>query len=263
MRNVLINADDFGLSFGVCRAINELFNINAITSTSLMVAVPSGIKIIKESGVRNLIGYAGVHLQLTSGKPISKASDVSTLIDNNGNFLDPRKRSDVKLEHVYIEWKNQIETASSLLNGPPTHLDSHLGMHRVEGFFDIYTQLGNEYKIPMRGSILPELATKIVTNNINASIALVRNWTGRELSISELLKECSEIREAFPTENYIEVICHPGFNDSYLENISGLNKGREIDFSILKEMRLNNIWENNTYKLVSYKDIQNGKFRGI
>lgn len=261
IRNVIINADDFGLSFGISKAINELFDIGAITSTSLMTAAPSAIKIMRENGVKNLLGYAGVHLQLTSGKPISNASDVSSLIDNKGKFSDPRKRSDYKLSEVYFEWKNQIEIAIELLNGLPTHLDSHHGVHRVEGIFDVYTRLASEYNLPMRGSNLPVLTEKILSNKINASISLVRNWTGKELSSIELLKECNEVANTFPTEKYIEVISHPGFNDNYLESVSSLNKNREIDFHTLKEMRMNNTWESNDFKLTPYKEIQNGIFR--
>jgi chitin disaccharide deacetylase len=261
VRNIIINADDFGLSNGVCKAINELLSINAITNTSLMIAAPSAIKIMQENGVKNLLGYAGVHLLLTSGKPISKISEVSSLVDNNGNFSDPRKRSDYKLDHIYIEWKHQIEIAIDLLNGLPTHLDSHHGVHRVEGIFDVYTQLAREYNIPIRGSNLPVLTEKILSNKINASIALVRNWTGKDLSSVELLKECYEIANAFSNEKYIEVISHPGFSDSYLENISSLNKSREVDFFTLREMQIKNIWESNNFKLTSYKEIQNGIFR--
>ncbi len=261
VRNIIINADDFGLSSGVSKAINELFSIHAITSTSLMVAVPYAKKIMQENGVKNLLGNAGVHLQLTCGKPITNARDVSSLVDSMGDFLDPRNWKDIKPEHVYIEWKNQIECAIDLLNGLPTHLDSHVGAHRIDGMFDVYTRLGSEYKIPMRGSNMPVFSAKILSNKINASIALVRSWTGKGLSTVELLKECSEIANAFPNEKYIEVVSHPGFNDSYLENISFLNKNREFDFYALKEMKLKNIWEHNGFKLTSYKEIKNGIFR--
>lgn len=76
MKCVIINADDFGLSTGVCKSILDLFESNAITNTSLMVAAPNAIHTISRWGGRNLLGVAGVHLQLISGLPLAPAKKI-------------------------------------------------------------------------------------------------------------------------------------------------------------------------------------------
>jgi predicted glycoside hydrolase/deacetylase ChbG (UPF0249 family) len=258
---IILNSDDFGLSDGISRAIIELISSNAITSTSLMMAAPSSIDILKNNGVRDLLGFAGVHLQLTSGKPLSKRKDVDSLVDYDGWFIHPKNNNAINLDHVYLEWKNQIENAIDLLKGLPSHLDSHHGVHRIDGIFDVYIRLAAEYNLPVRGSNTTPLYERILNEKINASTALVRNWTGKGLSSLELIRECTEVSDSMPNEKSIEVITHPGFNDKYLESISSLNKNRENDYLVLKEMRTNNVWEDNGFGLISYDGIENGIFR--
>ena len=39
-QKVIINADDFGLSLGICKAIDELMKLGAISDTTVMMLTP-------------------------------------------------------------------------------------------------------------------------------------------------------------------------------------------------------------------------------
>ena len=78
---LIINADDFGLTEGICSSILELIDKGAVTSTSVMIAAHNSKEIFKRiSNVREEIVF-GAHLQITNGRPISPREKVLSLID--------------------------------------------------------------------------------------------------------------------------------------------------------------------------------------
>jgi predicted glycoside hydrolase/deacetylase ChbG (UPF0249 family) len=256
---VIINADDFGLSDGVCKSILNLFEERAISSTSLMVAAPNAIENIKKWNGKQLLGQAGVHLQLTNGSPISSSNEVLSLIETTSSkFRDPRGGTPVKLNEVEKEWRKQIEIATELLGGNPTHLDSHHGVHRIPELFNIYVGLGKEYNIPLRGAVAGDIRTKIELEKINASVAIVREWTGKGLNSENLISQLTKVSQDNPNENIIEIIAHPGFCDEYLKSISSLSVARENDYYELLSLAQKNMRNQSNYKIISYKDIENG-----
>src|SRR5438552_10820876 len=84
-RQLLVNADDFGLSPGVNRGILEAHHAGLVTSTSIMANLPAA-----DDGAA-LVGTAprlevGVHLNLTAGAPLSPAVEIPSLVRENGSF---------------------------------------------------------------------------------------------------------------------------------------------------------------------------------
>ena len=65
---IIVNADDFALTDGVSRGIARLMEMGAVTSTSVMTCA-EGAKGRVRRHAGTLRGRAGVHLQLTAGKP--------------------------------------------------------------------------------------------------------------------------------------------------------------------------------------------------
>lgn len=257
MKKIVINADDYGLSEGICKAINSLFEINAISSTSLMLAAPNAVTTIKKWLSDDFIDKMGVHLQLTSGIPLSPTKNIPSLIHKN-TFRNPCQGSPVVPSEVELEWRLQINKAIKLIGDTPKHLDSHHGVHRIPSLFPIYIKLANEYNIPVRGAVSGEIREEIIKNHLNSSVAILRNWTGKNLNSTSLIEQLIELKQKEVSENVIEIISHPGFSDSYLESISTLNKARENDYNVLKELSENNWWNKNNFELVSYKNLRNG-----
>ena len=252
MKSLIISADDFGLTDGVCRSVYELLGAGAISSTSLMLCTKDAINRIKQWHPKCLLGVAGVHLQLTSGMPLE-----TTLQGKNCQFIDPRRKAiftSTDIETITKEWQLQINVACELLQGMPTHLDSHHGVHRIKEIFPVYKQLAIEHGIPMRGIYEGELKELIMQNNLPATVAIVRNWTGNSLNSEELLKCLREIENSHKEENIIEIITHPGYSDPYLESISSLSRARKNDHNVLLHLAEINCWENLGFKLASYKD---------
>jgi hypothetical protein len=259
MKYIIINADDFGLSNGVCESILELFDAKAITSTSLMVAATKATTTIKNWKGERLLGLAGVHLTLTAGKPLAPTTEIPSLVDPiSGNFKDPRIGPPPIPKQVETEWRLQISTAIDLLGGLPTHLDSHHGVHRIPELFEIYRRLADELGIPMRGATSGTIRNVIKKDHLKATVAIVNDWTGRFLDATNLKDQIESVSENNPKEIVMELVSHPGHNDSCLESVSSLSAARENDHAVLLNLAKQNWWTNAGYKLITYKDFNHG-----
>src|SRR5579872_5302931 len=79
MRRLIINADDFGMTPGVNRAIAEAHRAGTVTSATLMAneaAVEGAIALAKQSPSLSV----GCHIVLVDGRPLSSPQQVPTLL---------------------------------------------------------------------------------------------------------------------------------------------------------------------------------------
>ena len=255
MNRVVINADDFGISDGVCRAIIELLNSLAISSTSIMVNSVENRACLQRWRVKDLSGIAGVHLQLTDTTPICDPSEIPSIINcETGLFYDRKSLASIDIDpnHVKKEWLKQIEVASDLIGTMPSHLDSHHGVHRMSNCSNVYLSIASDLNIPVRGWQDIGFLNKMKSLNVKGSSYLIRDWTGENLSASTLIEMLLAARMEVSQDGIIEVVTHPGYSDSYLENISSLNKTRYSDYIELMNIATGRMLRDIQFELVSF-----------
>jgi len=128
MRRLIVNADDFGLTRAVSRGILTAHRHGIVTSTTVLVNAKLDADLVAE--LRDSGLGAGIHVNLTLGKPITRAP---SLVDGNGRFVRDARRAAARAEakDVEREVEAQIERFVTLVRRPPTHLDSHhhVGLH--------------------------------------------------------------------------------------------------------------------------------------
>ena len=87
MSQVLVNADDFGLTSGVNRAIAELHKAGLVTSTTLMARAGATDEAIATARATPSLGV-GCHVVLVDGEPVLPPQQIPSLIDaKTGQFL--------------------------------------------------------------------------------------------------------------------------------------------------------------------------------
>lgn len=84
MTRLIINADDFGLTHGVNRAVGELHEAGVLTSATLMANAGSFDDAVSIAQRLPALGV-GCHVVLVDGCPVSEPSDVPTLIGPDGS----------------------------------------------------------------------------------------------------------------------------------------------------------------------------------
>ena len=153
MKQLIVNADDFGLhpliNAGIIKGHQEGF----ITSTSLMPSAPCWQEAVRLAKENTRLGI-GVHLTLVGGVPsVLPKEQVSSLLDDDGLFLSDyvafAKRyysGAVKKAELEAELRAQLERALSC-GVNITHIDSHQHTHVLPGINSLVLKLSNEYNI--------------------------------------------------------------------------------------------------------------------
>lgn len=153
MKQLIVNADDFGLhpliNAGIIKGHQEGF----ITSTSLMPSAPCWQEAVRLAKENPRLGI-GVHLTLVGSVPsVLPKEQVSSLLDDDGLFLPDyvafAKRyysGAVKKTELEAELRAQLERALSC-GVNITHIDSHQHTHVLPGINSLVLKLSNEYNI--------------------------------------------------------------------------------------------------------------------
>lgn len=237
MKNIIINADDFGLSKSVNAGILEAYSKGLVSSISLMAcgsATDDAIQIIRD----NQIADIGIHLVLDQEKPILAAQQIPDLVNRNGYF---QERSKLLLKTCFMNKKvrNQIKSELSsqiekvLDSGiTPTHIDGHGHVHLYPGIIDIVIELSRKYKIfksrlsyePLREISLASLSfqtmkklivnvfsamarEKLILNNIRFPDRFYGTSCGGDLTYCDI----ASFMQAAPDQGVTEIMSHPGF----------------------------------------------------
>ena len=107
IKRLIVNADDYGLSEGVCLGILKAHRDGILTSTTCMMNMENIEKYLEMTKDYPNLGL-GVHLNITVGKPLTNVS----FVDEKGNFKSrdtyTNREAIVSQEELYQEWKAQI-----------------------------------------------------------------------------------------------------------------------------------------------------------
>jgi predicted glycoside hydrolase/deacetylase ChbG (UPF0249 family) len=138
-RNLIVNADDFGLSAAVNAGILEAHERGIVTSTSMMVRKPAAGEAATLAAQHASLAI-GLHLDL--GQWDYEEGEWKVAYENCPPD-DPAA--------VDAECRAQVGAFRDLLGRDPTHLDSHQHAHEHEPAMSVATALAAELGLPLRG----------------------------------------------------------------------------------------------------------------
>ncbi len=135
MARLILNADDFGLTAGVNRAILELHRAGALTSATLMASAAASEEAIEVALATPSLGV-GCHLVLVDGYPVLPATEIPTLADERtgrfqpalGAFLKQLLAGRIRASEIEAEAAAQIALIQSR-RVALTHIDTHKHVH--------------------------------------------------------------------------------------------------------------------------------------
>jgi len=261
MKRLIVNADDFGRSPGAIRGVFDAHHKGIVTSTTVMVNFPDAAAGIEQalSGAPDL--GLGLHLNLTSGPPVSSPNQVASLVRGDGQFyhisewaarfeaLDP--------DDLRREIEAQVARFIRLAGKPPDHLDSHhhasyLHPAALRAMLEIATR----FNIPLRQTGL-EIPRERAVGTLTGMVAgMEPEFAGRLLGhLAAVIAEGPEpfcparfesgfyderatlgdllvMLTTLPDDSVTELMCHPGYVDEALAR-SPYNAPREAEIAHL------------------------------
>ena len=269
MKQLIVNADDFGLSNLVNKGILHCFNHGILSSTSLMAnseGFENATEIAKKFKLK-----VGVHLNLTTGKSLTKQSSLTgpnnSFLKHNIKMILLRK---INLNDVKNELKMQIERVNDY-GLRPTHLDGHQHVHILPGVVNIIIELAKEFNI--KKVRLPfQTQTFIRTSFKRRIIGLIINHyalKAKKCFQKNSLKFPEHFYGLYETgslnteklKNFIinlndgitEIMCHPGYHDPNLK--LKLKSERVTELKALTSPIIKNLVKRHNIKLINFNKL--------
>lgn len=152
MKRLIITADDFGLSSGVNRAVEQGWQGGLLTCASLMPG-ETGFKEAVKIAKRNPGLQVGLHLTLVQGRAVLPPEQIPALVDAQGNFSNNPVAAGFRYfmdRGLYCQLKREIEAQIVRVCDAGialSHIDGHLNMHLHPTVFRILTELMPRYGI--------------------------------------------------------------------------------------------------------------------
>lgn len=258
---LIMKADDFGSTKGVTDGIAKTIQDGIVRDTSFLTNTDHfdyAVSKAKEIGLK----ACGLHLTLTFGKPLSPIEEVASITQENGRFYrNPQAiPDDYKVDEIEKEFRAQLakfkESGLEL-----THLDSHHHVHALlnDEVVEIVMQIAAEEGVPVRRQSEEHL-DKMNRYHVKSTDYLDRRFGANnpQSSIEHLQMILDEYLEKDPNAS-LEIMCHPGFVDDELIEISSFTYPREMEVKTLISDEMKSYIKEQNIDLISFKEIKDNK----
>ncbi|WLI76185.1 chitin disaccharide deacetylase [Kosakonia sp. H02] len=250
-RIVIVNADDFGLSKGQNYGIIESFRHGVVTSTTALVN-GEAVEHAAELCLNAPLLAVGMHFVLTLGKPLTPMPNLAR--DGRlGKWIWQMAEEDrLPLEEIAQELASQYQRFIALFGREPTHLDSHHHVHMIPQILPIVTAFAARHGLALR------LDRKALAGGLTLPAAL-RSTSGFSSEFyGDAVSEESFLRaldaSAARGDTSLEVMCHPAFIDSTLQQ-SSYCYPRLTELEVLTSPSLKYAIAERGYRLGSFLDL--------
>jgi hopanoid biosynthesis associated protein HpnK len=288
VRRLIVNADDFGLTPGINRAIVEAHAKGIVTSSTLMAngrAFKDAVQLTKTAPLLSI----GCHVVLIDGEPVLGAKRLTSLSPKGGTgFRDGLKSFAARAltgrldpGEIEAEATAQIRRLHSA-GIDVSHVDTHKHTHLFPAVLRPLLRAARECGVrAVRNPFGPRKPIKSGDLVVRPSL-----WT-RYAEVRILRTLAAKFRDAVSREGFItpdgtlgivvtgvldeklfralaavipdgtwEFVCHPGYNDDALNLVKTRLRGsRETELRLLTMPEVRELLSNQGIRLISYRDL--------
>lgn len=249
MNEVIVTADDLGLSPGVTRGILEAHRNGVVRSCSLLVTFPDaheGAELARaERGLE-----VGLHIDLVGGRPVSEPSTVASLVRPDGRFHHLAEftarllTGQIRSAEVAAEIRAQVERAREW-GIDALAWDSHQHTHLMPPVARVVARLAREHRVRYLRRARPPRAGAALKAQLLGAASLVDQLLLRGIPGNDWFVDLSALPKrpdaasvalyaAYPGLG--EIIAHPGYPDEALRATGdGLVLQRHDDLQVLTD----------------------------
>ena len=261
---LILNADDFGLTPGINRAIGELHSSGVLTSATLMATGPAFDDAVAVARAHPSLGV-GCHIVLTDGAPVSPPESVASLLGPDAktfrpsllDFLQALFRGRIHPDEVAREALAQVEKLQRA-GIPVTHFDTHKHTHLFPAIARPLLDVAERTSIRAvrnpfepswslalnHGNGLRRLGIKAIGRLRPSFEANLQRHAGRVLTTDGTVAisatgqldsaSLAQVLAAVPPHGTYELCCHPGYNDRDLDRVATrLRAHRDVERAAL------------------------------
>ena len=287
MKRLIVNADDFGLTGGVNRAIAEAHERGLVSSATLMANGPTfGEAVHLAHSMPNLA--IGCHVDLIQLSPVSAPDKVKSLVEGDRfrpgftRFAANAMRGKMNAAEITAEATAQMRKLQNA-GIQVSHFDTHKHTHVFPPVLKALLRAADECGVrAVRNPFEPESAVSLrraaerwqvlsrwvavqslralaadfrrqveqvglATTDGTVGIALTGHMDQR--SLCELLKHVPQ--------GTWELVTHPGYAGPELAALSKLTSSREEELRCLTSVEVRRVLEESGIEVISYADLVN------
>jgi len=262
IKKLIVNADDFGRTASVTGGILRAYRQGIVTSCTAIMNIPTSEEALREAASTCPELGMGVHLNITHGRPLLPAQEVSSLVDDGGEFRrfnqDESLMSAIDPGELCAEWRAQVEKMISL-GIQPDHLDSHHHLAYLDNtLFSVFLEVAATFNLPVRfppgeyhTSLGREEIRRMLTEHgLAAPQSCQTGFYGAGVSREKLV----DIFRALPDGTH-ELMCHPGLPDPQLCATSAYGAEREQELAILTDQAVKGALVQHRVGLARFADL--------
>lgn len=216
MSNLIINADDFGISKAVNYAIMAAMDSNICTDTTLLANFDESENAANLAISMNRTDRVGIHLNLTEGLPLSLKIRNEPRFCNHDGYFHNKKLKRIALlsksEKVAVqeELTSQIRLCRKF-GIPISHADSHNHIHEEPGLGLLVMDILKNENIPYLRLTNNIGETSFVNKIYRNTYNLVLGFKG--LTVTEYfgsITNLSNYTKMIDENSVVELMIHPG-----------------------------------------------------
>lgn len=258
----IVNADDFGLTEGVNRAIGELFHAGALTSATLMAngeAFGDAVRVAMQCPGLDV----GCHVVLVDGAPVANPGQVASLLTPDGRlrnslsgFILDLQRGRILESEIETEAVAQIQRLQNA-GVSVSHLDTHKHTHLFPRVGRPLLRAAQRCGVrAVRNPFEPAWSARLTRGALvrRLEVTLLRSFRSSFAGLCTkygiaTTKGCIGVSATgnldaanlntllmHAREGTFELVCHPGYNDAALSGIrTRLRDTREVERTALLE----------------------------
>jgi len=257
-KRLIVNADDYGLLPSVSAGIRQAHTHGLVTSTTAMMNMPSAADDLRQAQRECPALGLGVHLLLTAGRPLLPPSAVPSIVALSDGASFPKlgtllaRAGTLNAAEVKAEWRAQIEAFVAVTGQRPTHLDSHHhSSYATPALFTAMLELAREYAAAIR---MPVTSAATAQRVLGLDLSVVEGYMAL---IGPVLATAGDVRKPdhFEARFYgpgatvaglnlvlaelpdgaTEIMCHPGYADPALGEITSYYRERPVEVEALTQ----------------------------
>jgi len=284
VRRLIVNADDFGLTSGVNRAIVEAHRQGIVTSATLMAngsAFDDALQTAQSTSQLSI----GCHIVLVDGTPVSDPSQVSTLVTTPGILCDSLSNfalraisgavNPTEIEAEAIAQIRKLQAAGVTVSHIDTHKHTHMiprvlrpllsaartcGIRAVRNPFGVLhfsSLLGRPrlWKQYSKLAILNRFGNGFRKTVAKAGLVTPDGTLGIVATGSLDDRLFADILNTLPDGTW-ELVCHPGYNDADLDRVrTRLRASRAVELRLLTSPEIRETLTRRGIQLISYHEL--------
>ncbi|MGB8543177.1 MAG: ChbG/HpnK family deacetylase [Candidatus Acidiferrales bacterium] len=287
MKQLILNADDFGMTRGVNEGIIRAHRDGILTSTTLMANGPEFDDAVARAKLNPELGV-GCHLVLVGGSAVAPKEKISSLADENGNlpeslglFVAKLTAGLIRSKAIEREMRAQIEKIRAA-GIEPTHLDTHKHTHAHPKVMESLARVGKEMGIarvrkPMENlrdswqstrnanpshtlELIAAAAARTVTPWFQAivrnyGLLTPNNFLGLAMTGSLGPVALRRMIDTLP-DGSTEIMLHPGIcDDDLAKSGSRLQMHRDAEMSALLDPAVKSAVVERDIRLITYREL--------